>query len=88
MTTPYSEHWSAFLLFVTQCFNMSEEFFNSYADNKQLKKLKTADISKQERAWILTHDTGVKWQPQSAIKLFFKEFYPDYFNHYSYEYLI
>ena len=50
MTTPYSEHWSAFLLFVTQCFNMSEEFFNSYADNKQLKKLKTADIGKQERA--------------------------------------
>ena len=58
---------------------MAEEtYFASYADGKKLKKLTPSDLSKAQRAYIISLPTSA---PES-IKRFMSEFFPDYYAHY------
>ena len=59
---------------------MTEDIhFTSYANGEKLKKLTVKDINKAQRAHIIS----LPCSAQQSIKDFMKEYYPEYFAHYS-----
>ena len=58
---------------------MPDDFFISYANGKELKKLELSKLTKQERAYLVAYPAG----HQQTIRDFLKKFYPDHYEHYS-----
>ena len=55
---------------------MTEELYmTSYADGTKLKKLTVSDLTKSQRALIISHPTS----SQKALKYFLSKFYPEYY---------